>query len=95
MKKPNPAAAAATGKVMIHAAILPAMVFQCACPLTTPVPKSAPQDTWVVETANPNFDASSTKALVTRFAVNPLPAFIAAKAVQTVGANGSLIFFLP
>src|SRR3990172_2093773 len=86
-RKPNPADAGATGKVTIHAAVIPAMVFQCACPLPTPVPKSAPQDTWVVETASPNFDASSTRALVTRFAVNPWPAFIAVTRCAIVSAT--------
>ena len=44
-----------------------------ACPVVRPMPKSAPTETWVVETGKPKRLATMTRIPVARFAENPWP----------------------
>src|SRR5258707_15648240 len=64
---------AAAGRVMTQAARICAMVRQRPSPLTAPIPNSAPQETWVVETGRPSGEASVTRAAVTALAAKAWP----------------------
>ena len=48
-----PASSAAHGSVTIHERTMPMTVLTFAWPVVTPMPKSAPTETWVVETGRP------------------------------------------
>src|SRR5258708_37839620 len=58
---------------MAQAGRIWAMVRQRPSPLTAPIPNSAPQETWVVETGRPSGEASVTRAAVTALAAKAWP----------------------
>ena len=62
---------AASGNVRSQAMSIVRIMFQRAWPLAIPIPKRAPQETWVVDTGIPHLDANITKKLVTKFAQRP------------------------
>lgn len=64
---------AAVGRVMSQAARMVVIVFHLAWRVTVPMPKRAPQDTWVVDTGRPKREAPITRAPVMRLAVKPWP----------------------
>src|SRR3990172_1385635 len=67
---------AATGSVVTQADKIAAIIRRRPWRVTVPIPKRAPQETWVVETGIPKRLAPMTIALVTRLATNPWPWFI-------------------
>ena len=63
----------ASGRVKTHARIICLIIERLAFLFTRPIPKSEPQETWVVETGSPHLEAKITRNEVTRFALKPWP----------------------
>lgn len=57
---------AATGRVVTQATRMLVMVPHFVCLVTVPMPNREPQETWVVETGRPNFEAKITRKPVTK-----------------------------
>ena len=63
-------------------------------PFAIPIPKSAPQETWVVDTGMPHLDANITKTLVTTLAQSPCSGSMPVIFLLTVCAT-ALVFNKP
>jgi hypothetical protein len=73
LQKMKPDKSAVHGRVMNQEKTIALMTRRFALPVVSPIPKSEPTETCVVETGNPYKLASTTRIAVVRFAVKPCP----------------------